>query len=196
MDLDMAKRPSRDRESFDAAPHESFRLRTLPFDRGEGCCGATLGGVDQSLSGGSGGGSCARASAGGLMRRADAAQTMTLVGEPRDVLLARAFARRALADKEADAVVDDAVAVVSELVTNSVMHGRGPIVATIVVESGAVEISVADTARAIPAPRDPGVEDEGGRGLQIVARLADRWWTEVTDRGKTTTAHLSLLRRR
>lgn len=136
-----------------------------------------------------------RVAVGRPMRRADAAQTMTLVGEPRDVLLARAFARRTLADQGAETAADDAVAVISELVTNSVMHGRGPIKATIVVDRDVVEISVADTAPAIPAPRDPDVEDESGRGLQIVTRLSDTWWTEVSDGGKTTTARLPLVRR-
>jgi anti-sigma regulatory factor (Ser/Thr protein kinase) len=129
------------------------------------------------------------------MRRADAAQTVTLVGEPRDVLVARAFARRVLTEHGAEAAADDAVAVISELVTNAVMHGRGPIRATIVIDRAAVEISVADSAPAIPAPRDPDLEDEGGRGLQIVTRLSDSWWTEVSNEGKTTTARVPLARR-
>jgi anti-sigma regulatory factor (Ser/Thr protein kinase) len=128
------------------------------------------------------------------MRRADSASTVTLVGEPRDVLVARAFARRTLAERGVEARADDAVAVISELVTNSIMHGRGPIKATINLDGDVVEVSVADTAPTIPSPRDPDVEDERGRGLQIVTRLSDTWWTEVTAEGKTTTARVRLVR--
>lgn len=145
--------------------------------------------------GGGGGRADERAGIGRAMRRAGAAQTVTLVGEPRDVLVARAFARRALAEHADEAVVDDAVAVISELVTNSVTHGRGPIRATIVIDQDIIEISVTDTAPAIPAPRDPDLEDEGGRGLQIVSRLCETWWTEVSAGGKTTTARLPLSHR-
>jgi len=129
------------------------------------------------------------------MTRTEAAHAITLVGEPRDVLLARAFVRRTLAERGLQDFADDAVAVISELVTNSIMHGRGPITAKVGVDEGEIEVSVSDTAPTVPAPRDPDVEDEGGRGLLIVAKLSDRWWTEAGPYGKTTIARISLRRR-
>lgn len=68
----------------------------------------------------------------------------------------------------------DAVLMVSELVTNAVQHGIGAITLRIEVEPGAVRVEVADDGfvAVVPSPA-PGAH--GGWGLRIVEQLADEW---------------------
>jgi anti-sigma regulatory factor (Ser/Thr protein kinase) len=76
----------------------------------------------------------------------------------------------------------DAVLMVSELVTNAVLHGLGAISLRIDAEADTVRIEVADEGNVAVAPRpEPG--PDGGWGLRIVEELADEWG--VLD-GRTT----------
>jgi anti-sigma regulatory factor (Ser/Thr protein kinase) len=68
----------------------------------------------------------------------------------------------------------DAALMVSELVTNAVVHGVGAISLRIDVERDAVRIEVADEGNVALAPSpEPGAH--GGWGLRIVEQLADEW---------------------
>lgn len=69
---------------------------------------------------------------------------------------------------------EDAALMVSELVTNAVVHGVGAIWLRIDLEADAVRIEVADegNVRVTPTP-EPGAH--GGWGLRIVEQLADDW---------------------
>jgi two-component sensor histidine kinase len=67
---------------------------------------------------------------------------------------------------------------VSELAGNAVRHAG---VREFVVEvqtfpqEGRLWIGVTDTDAGLPVLRAPSVTDEHGRGMQLVARLSDRW---------------------
>ncbi len=84
---------------------------------------------------------------------------------------------------------DDAVLVVSELVTNAVQHGEGPVLVRIVTgEPTRVEVMDARPldGLAVAAP-DP--DRQGGRGLFLVQALADAWgYAETPDGGKVVWA--------
>jgi anti-sigma regulatory factor (Ser/Thr protein kinase) len=68
----------------------------------------------------------------------------------------------------------DAALMVSELVTNAVLHGVGAISLRIDVEADAVRVEVADEGNVAVAPSpEPGAH--GGWGLRIVEQLADDW---------------------
>jgi anti-sigma regulatory factor (Ser/Thr protein kinase) len=69
---------------------------------------------------------------------------------------------------------EDAALMVSELVTNAVVHGVGAIWLRIDVEADAVRIEVADEGNVALAP-SPEAGAHGGWGLRIVERLADDW---------------------
>lgn len=94
-----------------------------------------------------------------------------------------------------DSVIDDAVVVVSELVTNAVRHAWPPGGALRVewtLDSRRLRLQVVDGGR---AGIRPGLHDQGavgGRGLSIVAALAESWSLERADRGTTVTAVLAL----
>ncbi|WP_432250650.1 SpoIIE family protein phosphatase [Streptomyces sanyensis] len=74
--------------------------------------------------------------------------------------------------------------VVSELVTNAVRHAGGPLQLRLI-RDRALLCEVADTTHTSPHLRHSSAEDEGGRGLLIVARLVERWGTRYTQSGKT-----------
>jgi anti-sigma regulatory factor (Ser/Thr protein kinase) len=90
----------------------------------------------------------------------------------------------------------DVVAVVAELVGNSIRHA-GPLPGGVVrvawrVRGTAVEVRVTDGgAQEIPAPREAGPEELNGRGLTIVQALADRWGVERDGLGQSVWAELS-----
>jgi anti-sigma regulatory factor (Ser/Thr protein kinase) len=78
----------------------------------------------------------------------------------------------------ADAV-DDAMLIVSELVTNSLVHGEGALRVRIDADAGtgSVRLTVADERPygALPLPAQPGHDAEAGRGLLLVNALSIRW---------------------
>jgi PAS domain S-box-containing protein len=88
-------------------------------------------------------------------------------------------------------VLDDAVLVTSELVTNAVLHAAPPYELRVSGDEAELRLEVHDTATYVPRKQRPGPRDEHGRGLQIVASLADRWGTRPTDAGKAVWCVLS-----
>lgn len=67
--------------------------------------------------------------------------------------------------------VDDVTLLVSELVTNAVRHGVGPIELFMVYRDGRLLCEVRDDGVGAPYPRSATVDDTSGRGLELVARL-------------------------
>jgi anti-sigma regulatory factor (Ser/Thr protein kinase) len=86
--------------------------------------------------------------------------------------------------------IDDAVLVVSEVVTNAVLHGTGTIVVRLRRQGRHIRLDVQDDAPDQPTvlPLEPGAER--GRGLNIVAALASRWGSFRVGRGKVVWADL------
>jgi anti-sigma regulatory factor (Ser/Thr protein kinase) len=85
---------------------------------------------------------------------------------------------RALLRQHAEALgrarLDTAVLLISELVTNAVLHGTGEIRLEIDVADGGGHFAVCDEGHRRPEMRaDPG--PEGGWGLRLVGQLATRW---------------------
>ncbi|MEU3470621.1 ATP-binding protein [Streptomyces sp. NPDC006687] len=69
--------------------------------------------------------------------------------------------------------------IVAELAANAVTHGRVPgrdLRVLLTLTGEALRIEVVDTRRdRVPRVRDADPDAEGGRGLLVVAELADRW---------------------
>lgn len=73
---------------------------------------------------------------------------------------------------------ETAALLMSELVTNALRHGTPPgreIVVTVRRGEGLLRLEVEDAGDALPRPRTPDPTDECGRGLGLVAALADDW---------------------
>ncbi|QCD58621.1 SpoIIE family protein phosphatase [Streptomyces hawaiiensis] len=116
----------------------------------------------------------------------------------RSVASARSFVRDTLQGWGFADIVDDAVVLTSELVTNAVVHaGTSADVLCLRSDEG-VRIEVADRypEREIPlqatAVNMGSPDREGGRGLQLCAALAGRWGVEYIPTHKTVWFQLDL----
>jgi anti-sigma regulatory factor (Ser/Thr protein kinase) len=98
--------------------------------------------------------------------------------------LAREFLRNATCVEHHSEVLEDAVLLVSELVTNSVLHGGPPVVVAVDCTGDELQVRVRDGSPYRPAPREAGDEDESGRGLALVAEMSDDWGVDPEPDGK------------
>ncbi|MEO3766213.1 ATP-binding protein [Streptomyces sp. B8F3] len=108
---------------------------------------------------------------------------------PGCVALARSQVRKAVAGWGLVGVEERAVLVVSELVTNAVVHARVPgreVGTRFVRLDCGVRIEVHDASDTRPVPRAP--DDNGGFGLHLVEQFADRWGVAERAIGKTVWA--------
>jgi anti-sigma regulatory factor (Ser/Thr protein kinase) len=106
--------------------------------------------------------------------------------DERSVAGARRFVRRELETWGAVDLVDSAVLMTSELVTNAVMHAGGPISVSATYLDATLHVEVHDTDQnRVPDLPSPSAADKTGRGLHIVGLLADRWAITSTPDGKT-----------
>jgi anti-sigma regulatory factor (Ser/Thr protein kinase) len=110
------------------------------------------------------------------------------------VSIARSFLRRCLEAHGVEDLGDNAINVISELVTNAVVHGLGPVDVMVVFCPDSVELHVSDSGRRLPAERLARSEDEAGRGLSIVRTLSREFSIVATDTGKTVSAVVPLQR--
>jgi anti-sigma regulatory factor (Ser/Thr protein kinase) len=109
-------------------------------------------------------------------------------------LAARWFVSGVLARQPYEGRVNagDAKLVVSELAANAVIHAGTPFTVSVRCDGPAVRISVRDWSPARPALRNSGPNSLSGRGLHLVAALANDWGVDSDPDGKTVWADLSL----
>jgi anti-sigma regulatory factor (Ser/Thr protein kinase) len=108
---------------------------------------------------------------------------------------ARQFVAESLAALEPE-VGETAVLLVSELATNAVVHASSDFAVTVEypTPAGRVRIEVVDHAPGEPTPLQPPPSDPHGRGLLLVASLAQAWGVKGAGRraGKTIWFELAL----
>lgn len=97
---------------------------------------------------------------------------------------ARRFLRSASCATHHSEVVEDAVLLVSELVTNSVKHGGPPVVVAVDCDGEALQVRVRDGSPTMPTPRDALHSDESGRGLALVKTISAAWGVDPEPDGK------------
>ncbi len=74
--------------------------------------------------------------------------------------------------------------IASELVTNAYRYASGPMTLRLIRERSLV-CEVSDGSHTAPHLRRARTTDEGGRGLFLVAQMAERWGTRYSREGKT-----------
>lgn len=98
----------------------------------------------------------------------------TFPGDPIAAASARTAIRSA-AEGQPEGLLDDLELLATELVTNAVRHGSGDVLLTLDQEDDHLLVTVTGAAAADPAVRSPSSEAPSGRGLAIVAALANEW---------------------
>ncbi|MBY8342977.1 MULTISPECIES: ATP-binding SpoIIE family protein phosphatase [Streptomyces] len=108
--------------------------------------------------------------------------------EPERVAAARQQLRELLHDWPEPDQVDSAVLLVSEMLTNVLVHTDADalLLAEVRGEPGArrMRIQVTDTSDALPHKRRPGELASSGRGLVLIELLADAWGVDPQGEGK------------
>ena len=79
---------------------------------------------------------------------------------------------------------DEAALLVSEVVTNSVLHAGGTIDLGVGRIDGGVRIEVRDRSATMPSPRSYAGDSVTGRGLEILDLTATNWGAELSEEGK------------
>ncbi|MFG3288627.1 SpoIIE family protein phosphatase [Streptomyces sp. NPDC048179] len=116
---------------------------------------------------------------------------LELPPDPAMVARARTDTERQLADWGLSDLSFTAALVVSELVTNSIRYATGPVLLRLIKDRSLL-CEVSDNAHTAPHLRRARRDDEGGRGLFLVAQMSQRWGTRYTASGKTIWAELAV----
>ena len=105
----------------------------------------------------------------------------------RSASAARRIVERALADGPLSDVLDEALLLVTELVTNAVVHAGTELELQVAVGTGSLRVEVTDRSPgALPSAGDaPSETREGGRGIFLLDALATEWGTRHFKNGKS-----------
>ncbi|MEU6703568.1 SpoIIE family protein phosphatase [Streptomyces wuyuanensis] len=107
----------------------------------------------------------------------------SLPAEPVAAGRARELVANRLRDWGLEELVFTTELIASELVTNAVRYAEGPLHLRLIHDRTLV-CEVADAGHTAPHLRHSADDDEGGRGLFIVAQLVQRWGTRYSQDGK------------
>jgi anti-sigma regulatory factor (Ser/Thr protein kinase) len=119
--------------------------------------------------------------------------TLRLPAHPASSRQARSFTAEHLRTWGCEHAIDDATLLVSELVTNAVLHARAPV--DVVVRKGrsAVRVEVFDEGTGVPHMNLSDADGLHGRGLGLVQAIASRWGiNDDREGGKTVWFEVNL----
>jgi anti-sigma regulatory factor (Ser/Thr protein kinase) len=121
----------------------------------------------------------------GVMSQAPPGRSLNNVLDPLElppstdsVPRARRYVRQALGDSDGLTDIDTATLLVSELVTNAILHARTAVVVTVRSHAGDVRIEVHDRSGHSPRQHAFSASSATGRGLRLIESLAKRWGVE------------------
>lgn len=98
--------------------------------------------------------------------------------------VARRFVNDVLRDAGYDEVLDVVELLVTEVVTNAVVHARSEADVLVRFLPGAVRVEVHDADDSFPVRRQPGRDQPGGRGFDLVEQMSRSWGIDMLDIGK------------
>lgn len=111
--------------------------------------------------------------------------SLVLAPDPAAVRRARALVRQV--SREAglsDDVVDSAVLLTSEAVTNAVLHAGTPVDVVVQVDASMARVEIYDGDPALPVVVRAGPLAVSGRGLRMIEALAEAWGVQQSGGGK------------
>ncbi len=118
--------------------------------------------------------------------------TEVFARDDREIARARRVVTSALRSWGLDAEVPVLVLLASELVTNALVYGTGPVQVRLASDARHTRLEVIDDDGTPATPHLVDRQEPGGWGLQLVDRLAHRWG--VDESGGTTLVWAETLR--
>lgn len=107
--------------------------------------------------------------------------------------LARHWAAEVLREWDLTPWLDDVQLLVTELVTNAVLHARTPVTVRLSWREAQFRVAVVDASPAMPrVGLDTPSDHTTGRGLLLIDGLADEWGMELVTGGKSVWCVLRL----
>ena len=103
---------------------------------------------------------------------------------PESARAARRFVGDVLLDWELPQLIEPAALLVSELVTNALLHARSDIDVKLRVADDNLRVEVHDSSPVLPRPRNYRPEAATGRGLHMLDWVATDWGVEADSTGK------------
>jgi anti-sigma regulatory factor (Ser/Thr protein kinase) len=107
-----------------------------------------------------------------------------LPAEPASASAARRFLRSTLEAWGCEDLNEVASLLVSEVVTNAVLHARSPIELVIGHANDVLRVEVLDRDGRLPVRKNYAIDAGTGRGMLLVDSMADRWGAERRPQGK------------
>jgi anti-sigma regulatory factor (Ser/Thr protein kinase) len=107
--------------------------------------------------------------------------SVRLLPEPTSAAAARRFVGARLVGS---ANCDVAVLLVSELVTNVVLHAQTPLVLRVGRVGNVIRVEVEDQSPTVPTAKPYDRDAVTGRGIHIVERASTRWGVDAGEDGK------------
>jgi anti-sigma regulatory factor (Ser/Thr protein kinase) len=118
--------------------------------------------------------------------------SVELPPEPSSATRARALARDRLGESCSHDTLETVALLVTELVTNAILHARTPLQLTVEVRPGCLRISVVDASSDQPTLQRFDTDAVTGRGLALVEQLASSWGVDPTPSGKVVWCEVPL----
>lgn len=108
----------------------------------------------------------------------------TFAPRPSSAGEARRFLDSVLSAPELVLLNYTATMLVSELVTNAVLHAGTPLEVVVILDADHVRVEVHDESPLLPMRKHYSAMSGTGRGLMLVERMASEWGAERTNGGK------------
>lgn len=116
---------------------------------------------------------------------------LRLEAHPSSVSEARRLIRRALAENGRDDLLETAELLISEVVTNALVHAGTPVDVAVSLDDAGLRVEVIDGSPHLPSRRDYTALAGTGRGLRLLESLVDQWGVTAKDGGKAVWFELS-----
>ncbi|UQX11166.1 MEDS domain-containing protein [Candidatus Mycobacterium methanotrophicum] len=117
--------------------------------------------------------------------RSDAVASSVFVPVAASVPAARHFTLDTLTSWRLSRIGDDAALIVTELAANAVVHAKSAFRVAMSRSPSGLRLAVEDADLSRPQPRRADPKDLSGRGMALVAGLAEEWGCDVYAGGKT-----------
>lgn len=119
-----------------------------------------------------------------LSRRGPRSAVFRVGHSPEEIATARRFVAHHSDAWGYDAIMDEALVVVSELVTNAIMHARSACDLRLRDAEEVLRIEVIDCGRGSPELQRPHAHAEHGRGLLLVSAMCEAWGVDTLNDGR------------